>query len=151
MNKLFTTVLPSVMVGALLFGSALSGAQPGTPVPPTPPTAPVPGSPAMPPKPPKAPKLKGHINIDLGDLDQMVDEQIENALEAIGDNDQIPEHVRESLKKRLEKVRVKVKARIGKLSPQDFDKMGEELGKMGDEIGAEMDQFGKDMDKWGKD
>src|SRR5689334_8120688 len=98
MNKLFTTVLPSVMVGALLFGSALSGAQPGSPVPPAPPSAPVPGSPAMPPKPPKAPKapkVHGHVNIDLGDLDQMVDEQIENALEAIGDNDQIPEHVRE--------------------------------------------------------
>ena len=35
----------------------------------------------------------------------MVDEQIQNALEAIGGNDQIPEHVRQALKQRLEKVR----------------------------------------------
>ena len=141
MSKLFTTILPSLLAGGLLFGSALTGAQPA---PPAPPTAP------LPPKPPKAPKVKADIHIDLGDIDRMVDEQIKNAVEAIGDNPQIPPHVREAMKQRLEKVRIKVKKRVAKISPNDLEQVGEELGKMGEEIGDEMEQFGKDMEKWGK-
>jgi hypothetical protein len=142
MSKLFTTILPSLLAGGLLFGSALTGAQPAPPAPPTSPT---------PPKPPKAPKVKADIHIDLGDINEVVDEQIKNALEAIGDNPQIPPHVREAMKQRLEKVRIKVKKRVAKISPNDLEQVGEELGKMGEEIGEEMEQFGKDMEKWGKE
>ncbi|HEY5925217.1 MAG TPA: hypothetical protein VIV11_26220 [Kofleriaceae bacterium] len=144
MSKLLTTILPSLLAGGLLFGSALTEAQPS---PPTPPTAPVP---PKPPKPPKAPKAQGQITIDLGDINEMVDEQIQSALEAIGDSKQIPPHVREALKQRLEKVRVKVKKRVAKVQPGDLEEMGEALGEMGEDIGEEMEQFGKDMEKWGK-
>ena len=141
MSKLFTTILPSLLAGGLLFGSALTEAQPS---PPTPPSAP------KPPKPPKAPKAQGQITIDVSDINEMVDEQIQHALEAIGDSKQIPPHVREALKQRLEKVRVKVKGRVAKVQPGDLEAMGEALGEMGEEIGDEMEQFGKDMEKWGK-
>jgi hypothetical protein len=149
MSKLFTSVIPSLFVGALLFGSTLTGAQPA-PAPPAPPSPPT----ALPPKPPKAPKppkIKADVHIDLGQIDQMVDQQIENALESIGDNEQIPPQVRQAMKQRLEKLRIKVKKRLSKMTPADMEALGEELGKMGDEIGEEMDQFGKDMEKWGKD
>ncbi len=148
MSKLFTTIVPSLLAGGLLFGSALTGAQPAPPAPPAPPTA----TPAKPPKPPKQKVgVKADVHIDLGDIDEMVDEQIKNTLEAIGDNEQIPPHVREAVKQRLEKVRVKVKKRIAKLSPSDLEQLGEELGKMGDEIGETMDEFGKEMEKVGKE
>jgi hypothetical protein len=143
--KLLTTILPSLLVGGLLFGSALTDAQPS---PPTPPTAP---KPAKPPKPPQPPQVKGQIHIDLGDLDDMIDEQIQNALEAIGDNEEIPEHVREALKQRLDKVRVKAKKRISKINVKDLDDLKVELGGLGEELGQEMEQFGKEMEKWGKD
>jgi hypothetical protein len=142
MSKLFTTILPSLLAGGLLFGSALTVAQPA---PPAPPSAP------LPPRPPKAPKIKGDVHIDLSDINQVVDEQIKNALEAIGNNPRIPPHVREAMKQRLEKVRIKVKKRVAKISPDDLEQVGEELGKMGEEIGDEMEQFGKDMEKWGKE
>src|SRR5262245_38666643 len=139
MSKFFTTILPSLLAGGLLFGSALTDAQPA---PPTPPTAP---------KPPKPPKVKGEVYIDLGDLDDMIDEQFQNALEAVGDSDQIPPHVREALKQRLEKVRIKVKKRISKIDPKDLDGLKVELGQMGEELGQEMEQFGKEMEKRSKD
>ena len=147
MSKFFTTILPSLLAGGLLFGSALTGAQPAPPpAPPAAPRAPVA------PKPPKAPKApKADIHIDLGDINQLVDEQIKNALEAIGNNPNIPPHVREAMKSRLEKVRVKVKHRIAKIAPNDLEQMGEELGKIGEEIGEEMEQFGNDMEKWSKE
>lgn len=151
MSKLFTTIVPSLLAGGLLFGSALTDAQPAPPAPPRPPSsAPVIVSPKAPkaPKPPKV--LKGQIHIDLGDLDAMVDEQIENALEAIADNDSIPPNVRDAVKQRLEKVRVKVKKRMSKVGANDLEGLAEELGKMGEELGTEMEQFGKDMEKWGK-
>jgi DNA repair exonuclease SbcCD ATPase subunit len=154
MSKLFTTIVPSLLAGGLLFGSALTDAQPAPPAPPPPPSAaPVIVSPKVPkaPKPPKPPKMvKGQIHIDLGDLDEMVDDQIENALEAIADDDSIPPAVRDAVKQRLEKVRVKVKKRISKIGANDLEGLSEELGKMGEELGTEMEQFGKDMEKWGK-
>ena len=142
MSKLLTTILPSLLVGGLLFGSALTDAQPS---PPTPPTAP------KPPKPPKVPQAHGQIHIDLGDLDDVIDEQIQNALESIGDNEAIPQHVREELKQRLEKVRIKAKKRISKINVKDLNDLQVELGGLGEELGQEMEQFGKEMEKWGKD
>lgn len=149
MSKLFTTILPSLLAGGLLFGSALTGAQPAPPAPPAPPAA----APPRPPKAPKAPnvKIKGDIHIDLHDIDQMVDEQIKNALDMIGDNEDMPPQVREAAKAKLEKIRVKVKKHLSKISPDDLEQLSEELGKMGEELGDDMEQFGKDMEKFGKD
>ncbi len=160
MSKLFTTILPSLLAGGLLFGSALTEAQPGRAAPAPAPV--VPPAPPAPPAPPGAPVIvlqkdkqakvvKGQIKIDLGDLDEMVDEQIENALEAINDNDSIPSNVRDAVRERLEKVRTKVKKRIAKIGANDLDGLSKELGQMGEELGTEMEQFGKDMDKWGKE
>lgn len=148
MSKLFSTILPSLLAGGLIFGSALTGAQPAPPAPPA-----VPGTPVapLPPRPPKAAKIKADIHIDLSHLDEMVDEQIQHALEAVSNNTNIPPQIREKLKARLEKVRIKVKKRLAKVDMQDPQALGEELGKLGDEIGQEMDQFGHDMDIWGKD
>ena len=145
MSKLFSTILPSLLAGGLIFGSALTGAQPAPPTPPAAPTAP------LPPRPPKAPKVKADIHIDLSHLDDMVDEQIQHALEAVSNNANIPPQIRDKLKDRLEKVRIKVKKRLAKVDMQDPEALGDELGKLGDEIGQEMDQFGHDMDAWGKD
>jgi hypothetical protein len=98
MSKLFTTILPSLLIGGLLFGTTLTGAQPA-PTPPAPPTAP---APPRPPKAPKAPKVHGQIHIDLGELDDMVDQQIQDALETISEDDNIPPQMREALRQRLE-------------------------------------------------
>ena len=150
MSKLFTTILPSLLAGGLLFGSAITGAQPA-PAPPAPPAYPHAGHAPKPPKPPKAPKPdKTQIHIDLGNLDEMVDQQIEHAMQAIGNDASIPPHVRQAVKQRLEKVRIKVKHRLAKANPQDLEALGEELGQMGEEIGEEMEKFGEDMEKWGK-
>ena len=172
MSKLFSTILPSMIAGGLVFGSALTQADDGrslvaywpaasdaggvtlaqapvAPRPPTPPRAPAP------PRAPRAPHA-GHgphvnVDIDLGDIDEMVDEHIRNAIEAIRDNDSIPAHVRGVLEQRLHKARNKVKKRIAKVNPHDLDQLGKELEAMGEELGEEMEQFGKEMEKWGKD
>jgi hypothetical protein len=152
MSKLLTTIIPSLLAGGLLFGSALTEAQPApptAPTPPTPPTAPM-VKPPKPPKPPKPAKPDISIHLDLDNLDNMVDEQIQHALEAIGSDPHIPQHVRDAVKKRLEKVRVKVKSRLAKVNPSDLEELGEELGRMGEEIGEEMEQFGEEMEKFGK-
>jgi len=168
--KLFTTILPSLIVGGLLFGSVVGSADDGrpAPTPPTPPTAPLPpGTPAAPkpPKPPKAPKAPhaaggfgSGVNISIHDgkvsiegVDQLVDAQINAALAQVAADPRIPAKVRDKITKRLEKIRMKVKTRVSHMDAKDMDEVGEELGKLGDEIGDEMEDFGKDMDQWGQD
>jgi hypothetical protein len=152
MSKLLTTILPSLLAGGLLFGSTPTVAQPAPP----PPRAPAsPRAPAPPPSPPSraqvAPKAqaKAQVKIDL-DIDDLVDKQINQALQAIGNDPHIPPHVRQAIKSRLDKVRVKVKSRIAKVDPHDLEALAEQLGELGEEVGEEMEQFGKDMEKWGK-
>lgn len=145
MSKFFTTILPSLLAGGLLFGSALTDAQPAPPAPPPPPHA------AIPPKPPKAPKApKVDIDIDLGDLDKMIDAQIKYALDALGNDPNVPPQVRDAVRQRLEKVRIKVKKRLAKVRPGDLDQLGDELNQMGEELEEEMEKFGEDMEKWGE-
>jgi hypothetical protein len=178
--KLISTILPSLLVGGLLFGNAVGQADDGRaliaqqdtmPTPPTPPTAPTPPTPPTPrtPKPPKAPKVPkagggsgfsinvhdGKVQID--GLDQFVDQHINQAMESIAQDPNIPAPVRAKVTAKMEKIRAKVKARLGHLDASDMDQVGEELDKLGEEIsdemddfGSDMDQYGKDMDKWGK-
>jgi Spy/CpxP family protein refolding chaperone len=147
--KLATT-MSSVLAGALLFGSAFVSADRTPPAPPAPPAAPAPGPgiPApKPPKPPKAPKAGGGsgITIQINGLDQLVDEQIKNALDMIAKNPQVPQAVRDKVTKKLEKVRQKLHDKLGKGSIDP-----DEIGELGDEIGREMDEFGKEMEEWGE-
>jgi hypothetical protein len=143
----YPTILSSLLAGGLLFGSAFSQADRGTP--PTPPAAPAaPAAPPAPPapkapkapKPPKAPKVK----ITIDGLDSMIESQIEGALGMIGSDSNVPPEVREKLTKKLEKLRGKLKSKFGNgpINPED-------LGEIGDEFGAEMEEFGEEMEKWG--
>ena len=154
-----------LFAGALLFGSA-AGADDGhgVPVPPTPPAAPKPPKPPKPPKVPKAGGFGSGFNVTIHDgkvsidgIGDMVDAQINAALQQVAADPNIPPKVREKVVKHLEKVRGKVKARLSHMDAKDMDELGEELGQLGEEIGEEMeglgsdmDQMGKDMDQWGK-
>lgn len=149
--------LMSLLVGALLFGSAVGQADDGRgPTPPTPPTAPVPPRPPRPPRPPHAAGSGFNINIHDGKvqidgLETMVDAQIDAALQGIAHDDNIPPQIRAKVTARLEKVRAKVKKRLAKIDTTDPQRLGEELGQLGEEIGQEMEQFGEEMDKFGAD
>jgi superfamily II RNA helicase len=159
--KLFTTVLPSLVVGALLFGSVAGNADNThrvPPTPPTPPTAPTPPTPPTPPVPKVGAGFGSNLDISIHDgkvtingLEGVVDAQINAALAQVSSDPRIPAKVREKITKRLEKIRTKVKTRLSHIDAKDMDEVGEELGKLGEEIGDEMEDFGKDMDQWGQD
>jgi hypothetical protein len=164
MSKLFSTILPSMLAGGLLFGSVLSHAGPGSgappmpPMPPIPPTAPMPPMPPTPPTPP-TPAIAGlppGINVTIHDgevkiegVDKYVDAQIDNALKAV-QNPSVPPEVRAKVEARLKKLREKLKKKLVKIDVKDLGDLGDELGDIGDEIGDEMDDFGSDMDAWGE-
>jgi hypothetical protein len=148
----------SLLVGALLFGSAVGQADDGRYPPPTPPTPPTMPTPPRPPRPPRAPHAGGGLNIAIHDgkvqidgLESMVDAQINAALQGIAHDDNIPPQVRAKITARLEKVRAKVKKRIAKIDTSDPQRLGEELSGLGEEIGQEMEEFGQEMDKFGAD
>src|SRR5690606_5980207 len=143
------SIVSSLLAGGLVFGSAFSSADgPGrTPAPPAPPApAAAPRSPKAP-EAPKAPKAtKGpKIRIQVDGADAAIDQAIEQALEAIRDNDDIPRGVRDDIAKRLERVgkKLRVRAAAGALDPAALEKLGEEVGR-------EMEGFGKEMEKWGE-
>jgi hypothetical protein len=140
-------MLSSALAGALLLGSAFVRADRTPPVPPTPPTPPTaPAAPRAPraPRPPKPPQLPKGVKITIDGLDDMIDSQIEGALDMIGSDSRVPPDVREKLVRKLEKLRGKLKGKFGN-GPVD----PEELGEIGDEFGAEMEEFGREMEKWG--
>jgi len=131
-------ILSSLLAGGLMFGSAVGLADRTPPSPPSAPKAP---------KPPKAPKAGGsgmHIQID--GLDDMINEHIDQALRSVSRDPNIPTAVRDKITKRLEKVKQKIRAKTanGKIDPDDFDDLGEEIGE-------EMEEFGKEMEKWGEE
>lgn len=151
--------LMSLLVGALLFGSAVGQADDGRtpPTPPTPPTMPTP-APPRPPRPPRAPHAAGGLNVNIHDgkveisgLEGMVDTQINAALTGIASDPNIPPAIRAKVTAKLEKLRAKVKKRIAKIDTTDPQRLGEELSGLGEEIGQEMESFGQDMDRFGSD
>jgi hypothetical protein len=183
LHTLFAIVLPSMLAGGVLFGSAFSRAddgrsrggfwpqaqptivaqadpkQPKTPIPPVPPAPPhaLPTPPA-PPAPPTAPKHAGGGlsvsihggKVEIDGIKDMIDSHIQQALDMVRANKNIPADVRAKLEKRLEKVKETLQKRLAHLDINDLDQLGDELGKMGDEIGDQMDEFGKEMEKYGK-
>lgn len=149
-----------LIVGALLFGSAVGQADDGRAPPPPPPTPhvqPVPRPPRAP-RPPMPPRNGSGFNVQIQDgkiqisgLEGMVDAQINAALHGISNDPNIPPQVRAKVTARLEKVRQKVKKKIAKLDATDPERLGEELGALGEEIGAEMEQFGEEMEQFGEE
>ena len=166
-RKLFATVIPSLLAGGLIFGTAVGSADDGrtlvgfwpavsdvgsTTV------AKPPAPPAKPPRPPRPPRAGGGFSVSVHDgkvqiegIDQMVDQQIDSVIESLSRDSNVPPAVRAKVTKRLEKVRANVKKRVANLDADDLDDLGEELGKMGEELGKEMEEFGKEMEKFGQD
>jgi hypothetical protein len=173
MKQLFI-ILPSLLVGGVLFGSSFSHADVGhsgndwqrtvvvaqadpRPAPRVPRVPPVPRVPAVPPVPPVPPPHAGSgINVQihggklqLDGVDEIVDSSIRSAIDSIKSSN-LPNEVKTKLIKRMEKVSGTVKNRLAHLDANNLDQLGDELGKMGDEIGKEMDEFGKEMEKFGE-
>src|SRR5262245_44074429 len=88
--------------------------------------------------------------IEIEGIKELVDSQIETALEAI-DNKNLPPQLRDKLRQRLGKLRGTLDRRLGHLNTGDLDQLGAELDKMGEEINRDMEGFGSDMDRWGKE
>lgn len=141
--------------GAAKAAGSAARTPPAPPAPPTPPTPPGASHGTKPPAGPVAPGVPGGVNVSIHDgrvqidgIDKMVDEQIDSALRSL-DNPGVPAGVRAKATAHLEKVRAKIKAKLGHIDASNLDQLGEQLGELGDEIGGEMDQFGSDLDTWG--
>lgn len=173
-RTLFTVVVPSLLAGGLIFGSAFGHASVGRDeligywpaasdvtatgaakqVPPPAPPAPPKGPPA-PPKPPKHGAGSGvSVSIDNGTIKidgvkGMVAGQLDAVRDSLRNNPAIPKDVRDKVLERLDKVRTSVDKRLSHLDVSDPDKLGEEMDKMGEEIDKAMEGFDKDMEKWG--
>jgi hypothetical protein len=141
-------MMSSLVAGALLFGSAFVSADRGTPpVPPVPPAAapaPLPPKPPKAPKPPKPPKAAKGVTVTIDGIDEMIDEHIQSALDMVGSNPDVPPAIRDKVTKKLDKLRSKLKAKLG--GPITPDQAAE----IGDEIGHDMDEFGHEMEAWGE-
>ncbi len=168
-RTLFSIVLPSMIAGGLVFGSAFSHAASGDPsigfwpaasdatapttgakppVPPRPPVAPVGPRPPAPPIPPKHGPMAGGFSLD--GVRDMVIGQIDGVRASIKNNPNIPKDVRDKLNARLDKVRATLDKRLSKLKVTDLDKLGDEMDKMGDELEEAMEGFEDEMEKVGE-
>ena len=168
----FTLVLPSMLVGGLVFGPALSQAHDGrdnliayaddggsstdTPrrAPPRE-TAQAPVPPPRPPRPPTPPTPPGitvNVNgnkIDLSGIGGMVRGQLDGAREMIRNNPNIPPKLRDKILARIDRVRATVDKRLSKLKGKGLEEMGEELEQMGDEIEEAMEGLDDELEQLG--
>jgi hypothetical protein len=87
--------------------------------------------------------------IDINGIQDIVDEQLENAIDAI-DNAKMPHDLRAKLKTQLGTLRGTLRGRLKNMNAKDLDQLGKDLDKMGEDISKQMEAFGSDMDKWGK-
>jgi hypothetical protein len=162
LRTLFTIVLPSMLVGGLVFGPALGEAHDGRgdnivaqgPTPPTPPVPPRAPTPPRPPAPPKAPHGGVTVNvngnkIDISGIDGMVRGQLEGVREMIRNNPNIPPQLRDKILARIDKVRASVDKRLSKLKGKNLEQMGEELEQMGEEIEEAMDGLEEELEQLG--
>ncbi|HET9482548.1 MAG TPA: hypothetical protein VFO79_01215, partial [Xanthomonadales bacterium] len=125
-RKLFVLVVPAMLVGALVLGSAPGFADDGRiaqgPTPPRPPRPP------RAPTPPHPPDISISINgnkIDLSGIEGMVRRQLDGAREMIRNNPNIPPQVRDKILARLDRVRASVDKRLAKLKTKGVDQLGE--------------------------
>jgi hypothetical protein len=169
-HRFLSTILPSMIAGGLLFGSAFSHAASGDPsfgfwpasdvtgptrVPPTPPVPatpvkpvpPVPPVPPVRPKPPQAPAAGGGIQID--GIKDMVIGQLDAVRTSLKNNPSIPKDVRDKVTARLDKVRATLDKRLSNLKLTDLAQLEEEMEKMGEEIEEAMEGLDDEMEKLG--
>ncbi len=166
-RRFLSTIVPSMIAGGLLFGSAFGHAASGDPsfgfwpasdvtgptrVPPTPPPTPTPVKPAPPmppraPKPPQVPATGGGIQID--GIKDMVIGQLDAVRTSLENNPNIPKDVRDKVTARLGKVRATLDKRLSNLKLTDLAKLQEEMEKMGEEIEEAMEGLDDEMEKLG--
>jgi len=177
MKRLLSTILPSMLAGGLLFGSAFSHAASGDPqfgfwpaasdatapargsaaqpTPPAPPPSPRPVTKPAPPKPPKPPAVGQVGGSSIDGIKDMVTGQLDTVRSSLKNNPNIPKDVRDKVTARLDKVRATLDKRLSNLDLSDLDKLGEEMEKMGEELEQAMEGLDKEMeqlgDKLGKD
>ncbi|MBA3457712.1 MAG: periplasmic heavy metal sensor [Deltaproteobacteria bacterium] len=166
-RSLFSMIVPSMIAGGLLFGSAFGHAAAGDPSfgywpaasdatapakgaaakPPPTPSRP-PRAPTPPPPPPPMPGQVGGFSIDT--IKHQVIAQLEGVRMSIKGNPSIPKDVRDKITARLDKVRVAVDKRMSNLKATDFDKLEDEMEKMGEEIEEAMEGLEEEMEKVGE-
>ncbi len=159
-RTLFSVVIPSLLAGGLLFGSAFTRADVGPdaglgfwptngPVVAQAPTPPRPPTPPHPPAPPHGVTVNiKDGKVDISGIEEMVNEQIDNAQKSI-DSSPLSAEVKAKLHAKLEKTKSIVKKRLKDSKNLTPAEIGEEMGKMGEEIGEEMEGFGEEMEKFG--
>ena len=152
----FSTILPSVLAGGLLLGSAPGHAD--TPVPPAPPAPRVYAVPPVPPVPPLPPRHRhGHDvsisihdgKVELDGVAEMVANQLDRIADFLDNLPDVPPDVRDRVRGRVQAVRQKLGARLGRLKSMDLDKLGPEMERMGDEIEQEMQGLDRDLEQLG--
>lgn len=177
-RRLLATILPSMIAGGLLFGSAFGHAASGDPafgfwpaasdvtapgrVPPTPPAPPAkpvpptPGGPVTsptppaPPKPPKPPQVPSvGGGIQLDGIKDMVLGQLDSVRRSLKNNPNIPKDVRDKLTARLDTVRASIDKRLSNIKLTDLSKLEEEMEKMAEEIEDAMEGLDDEMEKLG--
>lgn len=178
MKRLLSTILPSMIAGGLLFGSAFGHAASGdpsfgfwpaasdataptrqpptSPAPPAPtakPTPPVPPAPPAggprPPKPAKPPAVGSIGGFSIDGIKDMVVGQIDTVRSSLKNNPNIPKDVRDKVTARLDKVRATLDKRLSNLDLSDLDKLGDEMEKMGEELEQAMEGLDDEMGKLG--
>lgn len=172
----FTIVLPSMLAGGLLFGSAFghaaasggdllaywpavndvtapgtakAGSATRTPMAPRPPAPPPPPRAPAPPRPPKAPGAVQAGPDALAGIKDMVVAQLDHASAQLRNNPQIPKAVRDQVVPRLDRVRAIVAKRLSALDLGKLDQLDAELEKMGEEIEQEMAGLDQVMEQLG--
>lgn len=173
---LFATVLPSMIAGGLVFGSASGHAESGHDRtagavvvaqadpwsrswsrPPVPPVPPVPPAPPVPPRGHRHGHRRGHGmsvsihdgKIEIDGIEELVQDQLARAADILDGLPDVPPDVRDRVKRRVTSVRDKLGARLGRLKSLDLDKIGPEMERMGDDIEKDMEGLDKDLEQLG--
>jgi hypothetical protein len=154
-------VLPSMLVGGLLFGfwpARADNGDPwnrGAPVPPAPPAPPaMPAPPAPPATPPPGATVVIHGpggKISVENVSEMVRKQLDQARDMVRDSPHIPPQVRATVLARLERVRAAVERRLARMKPSDLKDLGDEVERVSDDIEQAMDGLDEDLTKLGKE
>lgn len=151
-------VLPSMLVGGLLFGfwpARADNGDPwnrGAPVPPAPPSPPSMPTPPTPPPPPGTPVMAGgHAKISVENVSEMVRKQLDQARDMVRDSPHIPPQVRATVLARLERVRAAVERRLARMKPSDLKDLGDEVERVSDDIEQAMDGLDEDLTRLGKE
>jgi hypothetical protein len=178
MSRLRTTfkiVIPSMLVGGLMFGfqfghaagggdeafgfwpaTADVGSTHAVPKAPKPPRRGPPAPPAPPTPPTPLPGAGGGISISVNGnkvqvhgIDGMVQGQLEAVRQMVRNNPNIPKDLRDKIFSRIDRVKGIVDKRVKNLKVSDLDRLEEELEEMGAELEQAMEGLEEDLEKLG--